>query len=216
MNVTGIIVTRGDHDLEPVLKSLPSEWEVLVYDNGAGRLYERRTQGLALLNMPDLAVYGRYRALDYASNELIYVQDDDCIVEDPEAIAGAMNGLRIGSPDGPLVDAVVCNMPQEFRHAFYDEHALSGFGAAFPRHLPGRTFEWFRDRETLDADVFNRTCDIIFTGLTQRILVDVPVRSLDYAYGEDRMWRQAEHVSERTATLEIVKKLARLDPTRAH
>ena len=211
MNVSAIIVTYGDNDIQPVIDSLPREWEILIWDNGAGTI--QRSDGWAEV-CTDQAVYGRYAALDYASHELIYVQDDDVIVSDPASIARTMNELRLGAADGPLVDAVVCNMPEIFRHDFYEEHALSGFGAAFPRSLPGRTFVWFKDRAQLDEDVFNRTCDIIFTGLTQRVLVDVPIESLSYANDESRMWRQPNHVGERTRTLKIVKALASLDPVR--
>lgn len=216
MNVTASIVTYGDRPIAPVAESLPLEWEVLIWDNGAGELARRSANEVVwetiATDLPDLAVYGRYAALEYASNEIIYVQDDDCIVSNPAEIAAAANGLRLpadlaGTP-GHLFDAIVCNMPQEFRHSFYEEHALSGFGAAFPKHLPGRTFVWFKDRAEIADDLFNRACDIVFTGLTQRVLVDVPVRSLDYASDPNRMWKQPNHQSERAEVLEIVKSLA--------
>lgn len=209
MNATAIIVTRGDADLREPLHTIPEEWQTLVWDNGSGRLLERSSSGfysVVASDLPDLAVYGRYAALDYALNDVIYVQDDDVVVSEPVMIALAADALRFA--DGSLIDAVVCNMPQEFRHDFYDEHALSGFGCAFPRSLPGRTFVWFKDRATLDEDVFNRTCDIVFTGLTQRVLVDYPIRSLPIAHADNRMWKQTTHVGERTQVLEIVKTMA--------
>lgn len=210
--VTAIIVTRGDQDLDEVQRSLPEEWELIIWDNsGSVKIYSP-IDGFGNADVQvipiyeDVAVYGRFAALDYASNDLIYVQDDDCVVSDPLMIALAMDALRFA--DGSLIDAVVCNMPQEFRHDFYDEHALCGFGAAFPRSLPGRTFVWFKDRTIIEPEVFNRTCDIVFTGLTQRILVDHPVRSLPYAHALNRMWKQTDHVGERTKMLQVVKDLA--------
>ena len=56
--------------------------------------------------------------------------------------------------------------------------------------------------------MFNRTCDIVFTGLTQRVLVDYPVRNLPYAHALNRMWKQTDHVGERTLMLQVVKDLA--------
>lgn len=213
MIATAIIVTRGDQDLNAVVAPIPADWQVLIWDNGNGVVYERDSTRnyfvVIATGLLDYAVYGRYAALDYAKHEIIYVQDDDVIVADPELIVATMNGLRSESVDGPLIDAVVCNMPQEFRHDFYEEHALSGFGAAFPRSLPGRTFVWFRDRcLDMPEDVFNRTCDIVFTGLTQRVLVDVPIQHMSYANDPNRMWKQKEHFGERAHTLEVVKRLA--------
>ena len=37
----------------------------------------------------DLSVYGRYAAIEDARGDLIYVQDDDVIVSDPQAIVDA-------------------------------------------------------------------------------------------------------------------------------
>lgn len=217
MNVSAIIVTRGDVDLWPIIKKLPSEWELVVWDNGAevctrvvvDRPYEEIT-------VNSLAVYGRYEAIEYASHDLIYVQDDDCIVSDPQAIVDALTnhwGWR---------EYVWCNMPPEFRHDFYVDHALVGFGAAFHRDAPARAFgkfyESFAEGNVLvngwktvewveqNKEFFRRTCDIVFTGLTPRVLVDVPVESLPYAHDDNRMWRQPTHQGERAAMLELVRK----------
>ena len=37
----------------------------------------------------------------------------------------------------------MCNQPAVFRHGFYDEHALVGFGACFHRDLPEKAFHLF-------------------------------------------------------------------------
>ena len=51
--------------------------------------------------------------------------------------------------------------------------------------------------------IFHRTCDVVFTALTERKLVDEPVQMLDYAYGEDRMYRQEGFHEERKQMLEL-------------
>lgn len=214
MNVSAIIVTRGDVDMGPIFDSL---WEtgfrnIIVWDNSG----ERSTIDpyLHFVGGEDLAVYGRYAAIKYARHDLIYVQDDDCVVSDPKAIVDAWL-------DHPWDDFVVCNMPQEFRHSFYEEHALVGFGACFHRDAPERAFQrWgaatmkrggaLEGRTTFVDEgrwspFFLRTCDIVFTALTPRALVDVPVQNLPWAVSENRMYRQLEHVAERSWMLDLVK-----------
>lgn len=214
MSVSAIIVTRGDVDLRPVFDSLPEEWEVLVWANGAGALWkwtpDRKQHDVATVN--DMSVYGRYAAIEYASGKVIYVQDDDCIVSDPQAIVDTWEGvaLELGEVGGCNTDAhVVCNMPQEFRHDFYRDHALVGFGAAFHRDAPARAFDrWYASPKTPGANgewgLISRTCDIIFTGLTQRILVDITKTNLPYAEDDNRMWKQPEHQGERAAMRELM------------
>ena len=221
MNVSAIIVTRGDVNLGDVVESLPQEWEVLVWNNGLKALdrFEpveraRRWRGV----VGDLAVYGRYAAIEHASNDLIYVQDDDCVT-DPAAIVDAWHANRGYEGARAFVDHVVCNMPQEFRHDFYRDHALVGFGAAFHRDAPGRAFERFHvgKKEVRPEDDwahgdgqpygFYRTCDIVFTALTPRVLVDVPKTNLWWAEDESRMYRQPQHVEERQRMLELVRQV---------
>jgi hypothetical protein len=205
VEVAAIVVTKGDQDIRPVLASLPEEWEQVVWDNSVER---------------DLHVYGRYAAIERTDADLIYVQDDDCIVSDPQALVDAWDEMRAlaeieQTPDPAAF--VVCNMPPEFRHDFYTEHALVGFGAVFHRDAPQRAFEKFQmDNYGLtfpltsptEVSWFHRTCDIVFTALTPRVLVNVPVESLPYAYHYDRMYRQPEHQAERVRMLDLVRQIA--------
>lgn len=257
MNVSAIIVTRGNVDLSEIIASLPAGWEILWWDNGGKLCYvsdphERRDGeecSYALL-AEDLAVYGRYAAIEHASGDLIYVQDDDCVVGNPdwgvspaalvetfvEAVATCrQHGRRTLSvvggksvwvclecqPPSVILDEVVCNMPQPFRHDFYSDHALVGFGAVFHRDAPKRAFDHFGNILPLlgltnygwwlppgherddPPDKFLRTCDVVFTALTPRTLVDVPYRNLPWATADDRMYRQPEHVGERSRMLAL-------------
>lgn len=211
MSVTSIIVTRGDVSLKPIMESIPDEWERLVWINGTGcyRWLEditgddetKPSWAPKYIDRKDYSVYGRYVAVQYASHDLIYVQDDDVIVSDPDAIVRAY-----------YEDMLVCNMPQEFRHNFYTDHALVGFGAAFHRDAPNRAFSKFIDHYALPgtdlwamlSEEFMRTCDVIFTGLTPRILVDVPKENLPYAEDDNRMWKQPTHQGERARMRELM------------
>lgn len=232
VNVTAIIVTRGDHDLAAIIgQDWPEQvQELVVWDNSS-------------LDRRDLKVYGRYAAIAEASHELIYVQDDDCVLP-KESIQQIIDtwfesgkypfdgrGSPWGADQRDLADHVVSNMPAAFRHDFYSDHCLVGFGACFRRDAPARAFSrmvgnhdglnpdlagdwWGYTMKTPDgavivdiptAEFFRRTCDVIFTALTPRVLVDVPYENLPWATDDDRMYRQHEHVEERTRMLELVR-----------
>lgn len=179
MNISAVVVTRGNVDLTEVLEPLQIFSHVVVWDNS-----ERQ----------DLSVYGRYAALEEVRTHWVYVQDDDCVIDDPERIVQvAEEGF------------VVCNMPQEFRHEFYLHHGLVGFGAVFERDAPAKAFKRFADGHPrrLKTPVFRRTCDVAFTALTPRKLVDIPVRLMPWATDADRMYRSETHVAERAETLRL-------------
>lgn len=223
MSVSAIIVTRGDVDILPILDSIPDDWEKLVWDNGAGtvRTWKGHRWGVVAHPVSDVSVYGRYAAIEHAGHDLIYVQDDDVIVSDPGRIVAAWEDARAkcegtewdprylwhASPEDikgiGFGQHVACNMPPEFRHDFYEQHALVGFGAVFQRDTPKRAFDrWYAGAKDPSANgewgKIRRTCDIIVTALSPRILVDVPKTNLSYAENENRMYRQPEHQSERT------------------
>lgn len=224
MNVSAIIVTRGDVDLTPILSLLPEEWEVLIWDNGRKellRLQDRNVLERHSLPVQDLSVYGRYAAIQYASHDLIYVQDDDVLVSRPQAIVDewlTVERFNLAQHPGmPYADHVVCNMPQEFRHEFYRHHVLVGFGAVFHRDAPKKAFERavipMRPGDSggptilssLVSPDFKRTCDIVFTGLTPRVLVDVAKEDLPWASAPGRMWTTPGHQEERARMLELVR-----------
>jgi hypothetical protein len=216
--------------MQPILDSLPQEWEALIWNNGVGQLLRLdlsrteygensvsellglRPEATLLQTVSDLSVYGRYAAIEYASHDLIYVQDDDVIVSDPQAIVNAWELSCLFRNNAKNVH-VVCNMPSEFRHDFYVDHALVGFGASFYRDAPKRAFDRFMEYHDhmiplgIRQDVFWRTCDVVFTGLTPRVLVDVPKTNLPYASDDNRMWKQAEHQGERQRMLDLVKQV---------
>lgn len=203
MNVSACLVTRGDVPMDPIINSLTSAGidDIVVWDNS-----ERA----------NLAVYGRYAAIDDAKHELIYVQDDD-VVLDPETVAALIEAWAVSA--WAQGDYLVSNMPERFRHDFYEEHALVGFGAVFNRRAPAkailkyvefcRTSEPHRQESLADGDAwhswFLRTADVVFTALTPRILVDLPYADREFASAPNRMWRQPDHIAERTRMLELVR-----------
>lgn len=212
--------------MQPILDSLPPEWEVLEWVNGGGgEMFDNAKPGTLYVhsgpqqgrywNVSDLSVYGRYAAISWASHDLIYVQDDDVVVSDPAAIVDEWieNGEAPGAPDGPGNGHLVANMPPEFR-IYYPDSALVGFGACFHREAPSRAFaRWWKhmvgqgfNPGGVVTDEWHRTSDVVFTTLTPRVLVDVSKTNLPHAYGPDRMYRQPGHVAERTRMLELARK----------
>ncbi len=177
MNVTACLVTRGNVDLTPIRNSLVDACidDISVWDNSVHT---------------DQGVYGRYIAVDEAKGDVVYVQDDDCLLP-PESIIRILEAYEPGR--------IVANMSDDFR-ANYSDSCLVGFGAVFDRDLPAKAFERFRGAGR-PWDYRNRP-DVIFTALTPFTLVDVPVEILPYAYGPDRMYRQRGHAAQRHKALQ--------------
>lgn len=182
MRVAACLVTRGDVPLDDVIETIPEEWEIVVWNNA---------------KRENLAVYGRYAAISLTDADVIYVQDDDAVT-DPAAIATAYEPGKI-----------TANMPGEFRHDFYTDHCLVGFGAIFDRGLPDAAFSQlfaFDDAPGIQEG-FRRTCDIPFTMLTPYTLVAVEHRNQPWAFHDDRMWKQASHFGEREQMRQYARKL---------
>lgn len=225
MNVSACIATRGDVDMKPVLESIPADWEVIVWDNGRGRV-GRRVMGTLLADivtgkgeLPDLGPHGRFAAIEYAAHDLIFVQDDDVIVSDPEYI---VKGLRVSGHEHGFKghfeglyseNAVVCNMPLSFRD-HYPDSAMVGFGAAFHRDAPQRAFD--RVYAYVEAEVaagrgvefgpmFYRESCRLFTALTPRILVDIPKTDREMASDPSRLWKQPDHLEMRESALRLAR-----------
>lgn len=63
VNVSAVLVTRGNVDLAPIVRSLPFD-DIVVWDNS---------------QREDLGLYGRYAGIAEAKHDVIYVQDDDLL-----------------------------------------------------------------------------------------------------------------------------------------
>lgn len=218
MKVSAIVVTRGDVDIQDIIDSIPQGWEIVVWDNGARIV--TRSDGYAEV-ATDLSVYGRYAAIEHATGDIIYVQDDDCLVHSPEKIVDELienYGMLQTAPLQPLEvthvayskDRLVSNMPAS-RHADFPDSALVGWGAAFHRDLPLRCFEkWDRIFNDTPMELFNRVCDVIFSTLApRRTVVDYGFSHLPWAEGPGRMFttNYEEHKRERDAMLKLAREV---------
>lgn len=85
--VACVIVTRGDTDLTPILDSLPTFPEVVVWNN------QKRLQNARVL--------GRYLAITETSRPYIYTQDDDAICPAADLVTVYQgDGLLVNVPPG--------------------------------------------------------------------------------------------------------------------
>ncbi len=170
MNVSACLVTRGNVDMTEILATITEAGidDIRIWNNALEQ---------------NLGVYGRYAAVEQALHDVIYVQDDDCVLPAP-SIRALIAAYKPGK--------ITANMPPEFRRNYHDS-CLVGFGAVFDRDLPGRAFDRFGGH--------GKRPDVIFTTLTPRRLVNVPYRNLPWATGPDRNYRQRIHRIERESAL---------------
>lgn len=183
--ISAIILTRGGYPIDDIVASLHGFEQIIVADNSKSGL--------------DRKVYLRWIAARQARHEIIYVQDDDCIV-DAKALVEKYN---------ELMSPMVCNMPKDRR----DEYArrpghisLVGWGAVFNRFPVNANIDRYR-RFFPQDELFDRECDRVVTYLTPHIDVEVKFEHLPRAHGNDRMGREARHGDDLT---EICARLLKL------
>ncbi len=168
MRASAVIVTKGDRDLSEVIETLRGFDEVIVWDNSRA--------------CRDVKVFGRYAGAFMSRNEVIYVQDDDCVTS-PDAIMGSF-----------LPGRLVCNVPPDRRREYAGTNiTLMGWGSVFGKSKLS-AFRSYLDVYPQD-DLFERECDRVFSHLHRKsvVLVDVPMKHLDAAHGMDRMGREPRH-----------------------
>jgi hypothetical protein len=177
MRVSAVIVTKGDRydsdsqtyvNVNEIKKTLSGFDEVIVWDNSKA--------------CKDVRVFGRYAGAMLARNEIIYVQDDDCVTS-PRAVVGSF-----------LPGRLVCNVPPDRRREYAGTGVtLMGWGSVFGKSKIA-AFRRYLDAYPQD-ELFERECDRVFSYLHHGsvMLVDVPMMHLDAAHGMDRMGREPRH-----------------------
>jgi hypothetical protein len=169
MKVSAVIVSRIDHPIGEVIDSIAPHVEEIIVVRGHDGVWER------------------WEAIARAKCDVVYMQDDDAIVDVPAVLAAYEPGK------------VTCNMPEDHRRDYPDGIALVGWGCVFGQRMPISPFERYqtwaaRSMPAADGDaVFLRETDRIVTSLSPLKLIDVPIRHLPHAHGEDRMGREQRH-----------------------
>jgi hypothetical protein len=155
--VSACLVTREPLDPQ-IVRSLEGFGEIIVGDGTRG-------------------VIGRYEAVAKAKFEIIYSQDDDCVVDIPALMA---------QWDGHFISNMKANRVAEYP----GQITLMGWGCMFRKELID-VFDEYIDRWGLDA-LFRRECDRVFSGLNRHKNVFVDVENLPIAY-VDRLGNDPEH-----------------------
>lgn len=125
--VSAVLVTIGDVDLTPILKTMPYG-EVVVWNNAT--------------RPADFRVFGRYIAIREATRPVIFFMDDDCVLS-PEQHQAMLDAYEPGVVTGNMIYD-----DPAWRKRYHDT-TLLGWGAIFDRDLPTRAFNvWRRYRPT--------------------------------------------------------------------
>lgn len=198
MVISAIIVTRGDVDLSRILASLPHEWQIVVWNNGTGRVSWPTHEGAVgfTVEAPQAFAFGRYRAISYADGDVIYVQDDDCVVFDHEDL--------VDSYEPGVISAF---MPES--RTDYDDTVLVGWGALFDRDLPAQAFHrWRAAGEETKSEKFRTIgADFVFPMLTPHKRIDAEHEDLPWAHAENRTWKRPGYLAEKGAYLHRAREI---------
>lgn len=187
-DTAAVLVTHRNVDLSQIVQTLDCFEEVVVWDNEQG------------LNVGPL---GRFLgALHLTKKRFVYMQDDDCTTI-PQEIAGAWEPGKI-----------VCNMGTAGHAANYENKLdkLMGFGSFFERSLIKPTFDRYLQLFSPDQILF-REAGRIFTAINFKNtkVVEVPVKNLPWAEGDDRMYRQPGHLGAHAKALRMVQTILDLE-----
>lgn len=152
-DVTAVLLTRGDVDLDPIRASLPYD-RVIVWSS------DRDTA-------EGYGMFARYLAIAEAITDVVYVQDDDCLFERHDELLAAFEPGTIVSTygHGENSDGL-------------DDFVLMHGGAIFERELVAPAFERYLGHYWRD-DAFYRYADLVFGGLTPFKHVDLEF-AIDY------------------------------------
>lgn len=161
-DITACLVTKGDTDMDPIIDSLPYG-EVIVYDNSVSL---------------DMKVYGRYAAIEFARNPVIYFQDDDCMFHEHEALMAAYEPGMI-----------VANWGHGETPAGFDDLPLVCGGALVDYNVPARAFARYLEFFPTD-DGFLYEADFICGVLSPFKHVHLPFEILDLARDGSRLAAQ--------------------------
>lgn len=183
-DVSAVLVTRGNVDLTPILDTFTAAGlhDFVVWDNS------RRAT--------DFRVFGRYAGMAECERPVVYVQDDDVLVDVPAVLARYEPGR------------ICAAMPQS-RWADYPDSCLVGWGAVMDRTVTELAIVAYLDAWPM-SDRFLTECDVAVTALSPRTVFDLGMPNhLPWAEGNDRMFRQPDHKRRRDETLQRARELRR-------
>lgn len=161
-DVSAVLVTRGDVDLQPILDLIPFD-DVVIWNNS-----ERE----------DMKTYGRHLAEAECKHDVIYHQDDDILFHDFDGLLAAYRPGRI-----------TANMPSPwYEDVGYEQkrQVMLGGGSLIDRGLARKAFDKYLAEYPFDDD-FITYCDCIVGALTPSFRVDLGFEVLPQATWPNRM-----------------------------
>jgi hypothetical protein len=174
VNVSAVIVTRGDVPLGPILDTLvdPRIDDVIVWDNSVRH---------------DVKTWGRHAALAEARHRVIYSQDDD-LVHTPEAIGRILDAYAPGVLTGCMWPAWSDNAARQGIAGGYSDLAFPGSGSVYDREVPLMAATRYLALHPFD-DFFRTWCDAVIGVLAPTAQLDERFRTLPAAFLPDRLSR---------------------------
>ena len=166
--ISACLVSREPIDPQ-ILKTLEGFGEVIIGDGSRGP-------------------YGRFEAVKKAKFDIIYSQDDDCVVDIPALMS---------QWDGHFIS----NMKRNREAEYPGQVTLTGWGCMFRKELIG-VLDKYTSRWGFDP-LFMRECDRVFPGLNKHKNVFVDVENLPNAFAPNRLscdpkhWDYLEQIKKR-------------------
>jgi hypothetical protein len=170
-DVTAILVTKGDVDLQPILESLPYR-DVRIWNN-ATTVFDAKT-------------FGRWLCAESPGTEKVwYFQDDDLIFRDHDALMkNHRQGLATLNMPSPWNEWV-----QESWEPTGRQLGMFGGGALVPRYLARAAFAPYLAKYPSD-DLFLELCDLVAGTFMPWHRVDLGFETLPQATWPDRICRK--------------------------
>jgi len=165
-DVSVVVVTRGNVDLEPILAPLAWCEDVIVWDNS-----ERDR---------DYGAFGRYAAIPEAKNPVIGWVDDDVVFERWDDLLALYEPGRL-----------VCNMDADWIEGagYGGTCGMQGAGSLCDSWLPEQIWSKYLAEHPWDEEALVEA-DFVFGALVPFTVVDLDYEALPYADGPDRTYTQ--------------------------
>lgn len=188
-DVSAVIVTKGDVDLEPVLESLIFD-EVIVYDNS--RETDAMTHG---------RVYGALRA----RHEVIYSQDDD-VVHTPANQELILAAYEPGVLTGCMWPEWSDGARRQGIENGYDDLVFPGSGSICDRDVWLEAVALYLERWPRDS-FFDLWSDTIIGVIAPTKQLDVRFEALPWAEAPGRMANMPDGVALKTEAIRRAREI---------
>lgn len=186
MKISAIIPTNGQRkqELEHIVSYITPFFDEIIVQKDTGN-----------------QVYTRYEGINRAKNDVIYTQDDDCIVGNlKELLKNYEKGVITANSD---------SMSRQKYAQLGGNICLIGYGSVFDKRLIN-VLDNFKDWID-DKDVFYRECDRAFTWLNKKKLINGDMKHFVSAY--KGISSQKNHEDYLT---KIINKLKEYENTNIH